>query len=67
LLRVVRLGRMRKIEKPVTADEQVGDNAGRAAVKTFVSDSGTLQMPQLGALFAHARSPAATYVANWSP
>ena len=52
---------MRKIEKPVAADEQVGDNAGRAAVKTFVSDSGTLQMPQLGALFAHARSPAATY------
>src|SRR3984893_17598484 len=29
-------GLMRKIEKPLPADEQVGDNAGRAAVKTCV-------------------------------
>src|ERR1700680_389639 len=31
-----RLGLMRKAEKPLPADEQVGDDAGRAAVKTVV-------------------------------
>jgi hypothetical protein len=29
-------GLIRNIEKPLPADEQVGDDAGRAAVKTFV-------------------------------
>ena len=29
-------GLKRKIEKPLPADEQVGDNAGRAAVETCV-------------------------------
>jgi hypothetical protein len=31
-----RLGLRRKIEKPLPANEQVGDNAGRAAVETCV-------------------------------
>jgi len=31
-----RLGLRRKIEKPLPADEQIGDDAGRAAVETCV-------------------------------